>query len=221
MPFAPVKVQSITLRSQVASSVREAILDGSLAPGERIVERALAAQFGASLTVIREAIVQLETEGLITKKSNATTHVTLLSQAEVIDTFAVREQLERFAIAEAARRATPADLARLAQLQEEVVAAAKLRQHHNYVQKDFSWHEALWSISGNDVLTATLKRVALPLFGFSAIRIAAAQNFDLVEDARLHEKIQKAVGRNNQAAAIKAFDSAFSVWRFQVIEEAV
>ncbi len=171
--------------------------------------------------VIREAIVQLETEGLITKKSNSTTHVTLLSRQEIIDTFAVREQLERFAIAEAARRATPADVAHLAELQEEVVAAAKLRQCPAYVQKDFSWHEALWTISGNDVLAATLKRVALPLFGFSAIRIAAAQNFDLVEDARLHEKIQKAVGRNNEAAAIKAFDSAFSVWRYQVIEEAV
>ena len=78
-------------------------MDGTLKTGERIVERKLAAQFGASLAVVREAIIQLEAEGFITKWPNTSTHVTRLSLAETEKIFAVRKVLEGFAVEEAAR----------------------------------------------------------------------------------------------------------------------
>src|SRR6516225_9958389 len=77
--FQKLAKEKLTLRGRIAEQIRDAILNGTLDEGERIVERKLAAQFGASLTVIREAIVQLEGEGFITKRPNSSTHVTTLS----------------------------------------------------------------------------------------------------------------------------------------------
>ena len=73
------KLPSNTLRGRIAERIREAILDGSLPAGQRIVERRLAEQFGASLTAVREALIELESEGFIAKRPNSTTHVTQLS----------------------------------------------------------------------------------------------------------------------------------------------
>ena len=73
------KLESNTLRLRIADKFREAILNGSLTEGERIVERKLATLFGSSLTAVREALIQLESEGLVTKKPNAATFVIKLT----------------------------------------------------------------------------------------------------------------------------------------------
>ena len=62
---------------------------------------------GASVTAVREAIIQLEAEGLITKRTNTTTNVSVLTAEEIAQTFVVRQALERVAMIEAARRAKP------------------------------------------------------------------------------------------------------------------
>ncbi len=98
------KVAVSTMRSMVADTIRKAIMEGGLQPGERIVERNLAAQFGASLSVIREALVELETEGFVVKRPNAATHVTQVSIADAEKVFRLRAVLEPHAVAEAAKR---------------------------------------------------------------------------------------------------------------------
>ena len=61
------KLDSKTLRGQIAERIRHAILQGALKPGERIVERQLAAQVGASLTAVREVLIELaDNEFLVT-----------------------------------------------------------------------------------------------------------------------------------------------------------
>src|SRR5262249_53423067 len=104
--FQKLAKEKLTLRGRIAEQIRDAILNGTLDEGERIVERKLASQFGASLTVIREAIVQLEGEGFITKRPNSSTHVTTLSVPEAKKIFACRRVFEGFATAEAAKLAS-------------------------------------------------------------------------------------------------------------------
>ncbi|MEX2260940.1 MAG: GntR family transcriptional regulator [Bryobacteraceae bacterium] len=221
MPLASsCKIQSITLRHQIASRMRQAILEGSLVPGERLVERALAAQLGSSLTAVREALIQLETEGLITKRSNSTTHVTSLSRDEISKTFAIRGELERFAVTEAARRATPPDISRLEDLHLGVIHAARAKDPRVYIQRDLAWHEAVWAVSGNEVLVGALRRLIVPLFGFSSIRVVSRQSFDLLEDARLHFDILQAIARNNPDSAAKALRQVLAEWASQVLDEA-
>ena len=124
MPISAEKLNTQPARHLVADRIRESILDGSLEPGERLVERKLADTLGVSQSAIREALIQLELEGHVTKKPNSATYVTHLSQRELENTIAVRRALEGFAVEEAARHATPSDVARLEKLYDLSSAAA-------------------------------------------------------------------------------------------------
>lgn len=218
MPIAKGKVQSITLRHRIAAEIRRAILDGSLLPGERVVERTLASQLGTSVTAVREAVIQLESEGLISKRSNTATNITALTHDEIAQTFSVRIPLERMAVAEAARSAQKGDIRRLKELHELARDAARDRSPRLYVQRDFAWHEAVWHASGSEVLENTLRRLVLPLFGFSIIQIVSEPSFDLLEDARSHEPILKAIANGDAEAAVAAFEKGVFGWTTHVRE---
>jgi DNA-binding GntR family transcriptional regulator len=185
-------------------------------PGERLVERTLGTEMGASVTAVREAIIQLEAEGLITKRTNTTTHVTVLTADEIAQTFVVRHALERVAMIEAAKRANANDLRRLTELISRMLGAAHQKMSGLYVQHDFAWHEAVWEVSGNKVLSSTLRRIVLPLFGLSSVRVVAQKNYDLVEDAHLHVAILDALERNDPDGAAEAFDRGITEWQSQV-----
>ena len=75
-------------------ALREAILDGALAPGTWLREADLAAELGVSRTPVREAISRLGNEGLITRTTNSGSVVASLSVNDVIAVYAVRESLE-------------------------------------------------------------------------------------------------------------------------------
>jgi DNA-binding GntR family transcriptional regulator len=220
MPLAARKLLPSSLRQQIAQEIRAAILNRSLLPGERLVERELAAQLGASLTVTREALIQLEMEGLLIKKPNSTTHVTQLFRKDVEQVFAVRRILERFAFQEAARNATPAQTQRLADLHDKAKEAALSGDGCAYIAVDFQWHEAVWQAAGNQCLLETLKRVALPLFGFSAIRVATQDGFDLMHDTLTHAPLLAAISARNPEAASSAFDRFVLIWETQSLDAA-
>jgi len=93
---------SYSLRGRIAETLREAILNGTLEEGQRLVERSLAAQLGASLTAVREALIELEMEGFIQKRRNASTYVTKLTLEDAEKIFAVRSALEAYAVEQAA-----------------------------------------------------------------------------------------------------------------------
>jgi DNA-binding GntR family transcriptional regulator len=198
--------------------VRGAILNGNLAAGQRIVERTIAAEFGASLTSVREAIIQLESEGFITKKPNASTYVTQLSLPEAEKIFAVRRVLEEFAIQEAARLATPEDVAALQRLHMAMIDSAREENGKLLIQKDFDFHEGIWKISGNEYLVWSLRRTVLPLFAFSAIRFAATRSFDLLQDAYSHLPLVNAIQAKDSDLAVKELARAMEVWLKQARE---
>ncbi|MBV8772582.1 MAG: GntR family transcriptional regulator, partial [Deltaproteobacteria bacterium] len=136
MPLATRKLVQATLRHQIVQEIRQAILNRSLLPGERLVERTLAELLGTSLTATREALIQLETEGLITKRPNATTHVTRLTTEEVEQIYAVRCVLERYAFQEAARRADAKAIANFQQLHKEAADVARAGDAIPYISAD-------------------------------------------------------------------------------------
>ena len=214
------RLANSTLRSRIAEQLRDAIVDGTLKTGERIVERKLAAQFGASLAVVREAIIQLEAEGFITKWPNTSTHVIQLSFAETEKIFAVRKVLESFAAEEAARRASPQDIESLQKLFMEIVDAARSQDSRKFVRKDLSFHEKIWQITDNEYLQSALRRVVVPLFAFSSIRVAAHRSFDLLQDANTHLPLLNAIKSRDPRAARDALLSALTLWRSETVSVA-
>jgi DNA-binding GntR family transcriptional regulator len=212
MPLTSKKISTATLRQQIVHEVRQAILNGTLHPGERLVERNLAASLGTSLTAAREAMIQLESEGLITKRPNSTTHVTQLSPEEVNQIFAVRRVLEEFAFVEAARHGTAQEGTRLEQIHTKALRFAEAGDARAYIAQDLAWHETVWRMAHNPYLYASLSRAILPLFGFSVIKVAMQEGFDLVEDARHHEPLLKAITAHDVAATRRAYRAAAETW---------
>jgi len=213
MVFGRLTSSTLTLRGRVAEQIREAILSGTLREGEKIVERKLASQFGTSLAVVREAIIQLESEGFITKWPNASTHVTKLSPVEIDKIFACREVFEGFAVEEASRLATPQNIESLKALFLEMVDAARAQDSKSFIRKDLAFHEKIWELTGNEYLQSALRRIIRPLFAFSSIRVAAKRSFDLLEDANLHLPLLNTIESNDPQASRKAYQAALAEWR--------
>lgn len=217
MPLTATKLNTQPARHQVADKIRESILDGSLVPGERLVERKLAEVLGTSQSAIREALIQLELEGHVSKKPNSATYVTHFSQRDLENTISVRRALEGFAAEEAARQCTPADVKRLEELFHQTSAAARARDFQKYIRGDLSWHIAMWESTHNDCLVETLRRVVVPLFGFSAIRVAMQPGFNLNKDIQLHKALLDAIAAGEPEKAKRAFHAAMQDWSDQAL----
>ena len=218
MPLITEKLTSATLRFQTAEKIRSGILNGSLQPGERLVERDLADQLGTSLTVVREALVQLETEGFITKRPNSSTYIMQLGRTEIEQILTVRRVLEGFAFEEAACKATEERIRTLETLHLEAVEAARASNYQAYFHADLLWHEAVWQTTSNEALRGALKRLVLPLFGFSAIQVASRPGFDLRQDAYSHLPLLEAIRKHDRKAIRQAFEVAFDAWSARLLE---
>jgi DNA-binding GntR family transcriptional regulator len=114
------------MSSQLIVRFRDRILAGTYAPGAALRQDILASEFGTSKIPVREALVQLQSEGLVDIFPNRGFQVRPLSSAELQEVFSLRMQVEPAAVARGARLATPADhaAARLAldQLNEATAA---------------------------------------------------------------------------------------------------
>lgn len=105
--------EAVSLRQRATDKIREAILSGRFAPGQRIVERDLWQSLGISRTVVREALQHLQAEGLITLIPFKGPVVTTVSLQAANELYAVRGALESLACAGFARHASDAQVARL------------------------------------------------------------------------------------------------------------
>jgi DNA-binding GntR family transcriptional regulator len=217
MPFISEKLTFATLRFQTSEKIRSGILKGSLKPGERVVERDLAEQLGTSLTVIREALIQLETEGFITKRPNSATYITQLGRSEIEQILVVRRVLEGFAFEEAARHANEERIQKLEALHLDAVTAARASDYQAYIHADLIWHDAVWQATGNEALRAALRRLVLPLFGFSAIQVASRDGFDLREDAYSHLPLLESIRKCDPVSTRRAFETAFDAWSGRLV----
>ncbi|OBY28087.1 GntR family transcriptional regulator [Leisingera sp. JC1] len=113
--------QPQTLRDIVQERMREAIISGQFAPGERLVERPLCDQLGVSRTVVRETIRYLEAEGLVEILPGKGPIVAQLTWADARQIYDIRQMLETAAATECARNITP-------QLAEQLRAALQSLQ---------------------------------------------------------------------------------------------
>lgn len=108
------------LREQVTASLRQAILDFSLQPGQRLVERELIESLGVSRTTIREAIRELAAEGIVTVVPQKGAIVTTPSLDDAVDLYEVRAALESLVVQRFVERASDDQVARLIQTVDDL-----------------------------------------------------------------------------------------------------
>ncbi|MBM9509124.1 GntR family transcriptional regulator [Actinacidiphila acididurans] len=113
---------SAPLRKQVLDIVRREILDFRLRPGERLIERELMERLGVSRATVREVVVRLESEGLVTTVPQRGAIVTVLTVAEAADIYELRVVLEMLAARRFVERATDEQVRRLRQVYDDLAA---------------------------------------------------------------------------------------------------
>ena len=145
------------MASVVARSVREAILDGRLSPGERIRQEDIARRLGTSRIPVREALRQLETEGLVSLVPHSGARVAIMDYAGFSELYQLREVVEPLAIAESASRLTDEQLTHLAELVDIVEQSADDPLH---------WLEADRRLHLESYAAAPLPRVLSMIEGF-------------------------------------------------------
>lgn len=111
------------LYTQVADTLRNAIVVGELAPGERLVERTLCERMGVSRTSLREAMRELENEGLVTNLLNRGLIVSVVDPKVAKDIYDVRESLEALVCRLFCENATENDIARCRSVYDELMSA--------------------------------------------------------------------------------------------------
>jgi DNA-binding GntR family transcriptional regulator len=116
----PVEAAPGPASQRIAGLLREAILDGDVRPGEWIRQEELGRRLGASRLPVREALRMLEAEGLIEHEANKGARVPRLDRHEVDIIYQMRERLEPLALVESLPHLADRDLARLAEIQDEI-----------------------------------------------------------------------------------------------------
>jgi DNA-binding GntR family transcriptional regulator len=155
--FAEIDEAALRTRSRaefVYESLRDAISDGRIGAGERVREEEVARNLGVSRTPVREALQRLQQRGLLVFGAGRGLVVAQLSQQQVIELYAMRQILEGSAARFAAMHATPAEIAVLYQLQEELKAAEGDALLHTNLNRQF--HQAIYEAAHNRYLLQAL-----------------------------------------------------------------
>jgi DNA-binding GntR family transcriptional regulator len=108
------------LSNQVTARIRELILNEELQPGVRIGQEALAERFGTSRIPVRDALRQLESEGLVILTPNSSARVAKLDVVECSEVYKIRELIEPLALAESIPQMTGEDILALEQAADEI-----------------------------------------------------------------------------------------------------
>lgn len=156
---------SRTAASVATEVIREAILDGRLAPGQRLKEIQLANELGISRTPIREALLLLQAEGLVEASPNRGSTVRAYDVRELEDVYALRAVLEGHAARRAATRITEAELQELrescARFERLVAAHGAGASVTGLVRENAVFHEIILDASGSDRLAGMLRQVVV------------------------------------------------------------
>lgn len=148
---------STPLRNQVLDILRREILDLKLRPGQRLIERELMERLGVSRATVREAVVRLESEGLVTSVPQRGAIVTVLTVGEAADIYELRGVLEMLAARRFTERATDGQVRHLRQVYDELAAAsAPTEDTLGPLRAKDAFYEALLEGAASPVLTWTL-----------------------------------------------------------------
>ena len=147
------------LHVQVSARLRQFIVEGAIAPGAKLNERALAEQLHVSRTPLREAIRMLAAEGLVDLLPNRGAVAAQLSAQNITDTFELVAGLEGQSGELAAERITDAELSEIRALHYEMRAAHTRRDLPTYYQLNATIHNHINAAARNPVLTQTYRTV--------------------------------------------------------------
>jgi DNA-binding GntR family transcriptional regulator len=210
----------ILLKENLASALKQAIMDGRLSPGERVVEGKWSQEFGAAQGSVREAINLLIAEGFLVKDAGRSARVIRYQEQDITRIYEVRAALEGLAAQLAC--ANGSDLSPIESAFKRMSNAAKRDDMKELIQSDLDFHIALIKSSGNPLLADIASKLLFPLFAFIQIRVLSSRQGPAawIDDLQNHRLILQVIGEGNPSLANQFVQhcigrfvaSAFAVW---------
>ena len=145
-----------SLGSRVFHTIREDILAGKYAPNEELKEKTIGEELGVSRTPVREALRQLELEGLVSIIPNKGAYVVGITQKDMQDIYEIRCRLEGLCAAWAAKNISKEQLDELEEIVFRAEFHAKKGNAEQLVELDNKFHETLYAAAGSKELQRVL-----------------------------------------------------------------
>jgi DNA-binding GntR family transcriptional regulator len=203
-------IQKEVLRDKIFDVLKGWILDGTLKPGERIIELTLARKLEVSRAPLREALWLLARQGLVHIRAHHGAYVTQLSEQDIREIFELREVLETRAALKIRGRLSVSVKTLLQEALAELEAACEARDLRRFSAADLKFHKTLWELAGNRHLQDVLHDLSTRFFGYELIRDlphAAKFRFDVMaeEHRKMVQLILEGTEREIEAGFKKAF----------------
>jgi len=214
------KIVTLSMRDQIYEALRESIMKNTYLPGAMLPIDKLAEDFGVSATPVREALVRLEAEGLVTLVPNKGAMVTDIETQDIRNNWEMRLLLEPYAAAKSCHLIPEGDLLKLRKEIMDMKSAPF--DNDRYVASDTKLHDTLYFHLPNTVLRDTIRRVhqmsiRIRYFPEGSVQMhkqvvdEVLDEHLIIVDALLSrdaEKAERSVKRhleNGEARTIKAF----------------
>jgi DNA-binding GntR family transcriptional regulator len=204
-----------TIGDDVLDTLRKSIIAGAFAPGDHIAEGSLAQQFGVSRAPVREAMIQLEREGLLVFDRRGAARVKTFTEDDFEEIFSLRLELETMAARLACKNLSTADEERMADNIERTRSASRLLE---LTLLDVEFHDlAVQAARHSRLVTcwATLRHQLEFWLARMQSRLAAPVLKTREATARNHQGLLAALRSGHEVRAVKAVREHIEGWRRQ------
>ena len=193
------------LRDDVYSRLRDAIVDGTFAPGEQLKDGDLAEWLGVSRTPVREALLRLGASGLVVALPGRSTTVSTIDARAVRDARDVIAAMHELAVREMAGRLSPEQLERMRAANERFGAAVAAGDAGGALDADDELHRIPVAALGNRALEAVLDQFGPLVRRAERLRFSETGRASVARHAQLIELLE--AGDTERAASV-----AFDIW---------
>jgi len=193
-----------SLSDTVAERLRTAITEGVYAPGDHLVERRLARQFGVSHIPLREALARLVEEGLVVRLPRRGVRVASLTPRSLEEVSSLRVVLEQFVVRRLKDRFTPAAHAGLQAIVEEMRSAADRHDLVRVHELDQQFHQRLWELTEHELLVEVAAQMRSRTNHFFRAAAASLGPDEVRQHAESHQELLDVIASGNVRAAERA-----------------
>jgi len=210
-------VSSPLLIEETARVLREHIVEGRLAPGERLSERDLGARLGVSRTPLREALRLLAAERLVEVRPRRGARVAPLDSTVVEDVYPVLACLERLAVDLACRHIAYGQLGELAAVVEKMRGARARKDRRRFLALSREFHGTVLSAARNGTLREQQRQLSGQVQRALFFSLHSGREWD--EALREHVALLAALRKRNGAAAVQAVSRRLSIDKSKALRE--
>ncbi|MBS4034419.1 MAG: GntR family transcriptional regulator [Ignavibacterium sp.] len=168
------------LRDKIASSIRDSIIEGRIKPGERLMEPDIAKALGVSRTPLREAFLQLESEGFLKVNPRKGALVTETSLKDAKETYEIKGALEALAARLAADNIKDDQIGEIIDINKKMasIAQSKKKDYKAFLELNSIFHQKIYECSGNLKLSRMINTLRNQTLRYNYIYLSLLSHLD-------------------------------------------